>query len=183
MAWTVFPLVPRYKTAANAGVIEIMKTTHIILAVLLLAVSGNVMSEEEYSIIGTSVSELPYNIDCDPERNLIFGKARITITHCIDSLGPDSNGMYKAYYDYETIILEMDNETVSAKRYADTPEEASLIRIKDTTGERLLRLDDFNRELIKTAISFLINNGAENLMYLDKFNQKSGYSPIPKDSV
>lgn len=160
-----------------------MKTTHLLLSVLLLAVSGSVMSEEEFSLIGTSVSELPYNIDCDPERTIIFDKARITITHCIDSLGPDSDGVYQAYYDYETIILEMGNETVFAKRYADTPEEASLIRIKDSTGERLLQLDDFNRDLIKTAISFLINSGAENIKYLDKFNQKSGYSPVPKDGV
>lgn len=160
-----------------------MKTTHLILSALLLAVSGNVMSEEEFSIISTSVSELPYNIDCDPERTTIFGKSRITITHCIDSLGPDSDGMYQTYYDYETITLELDNETVSAKRYADTPEEASLIRIKDATGERLLQLDDFDRDLIKTAISFLVKSGAENIMYLDKFNKINGYSPVPKDGV
>jgi hypothetical protein len=160
-----------------------MKTTQLILSVLLLAVSGNSMSEPPFSITGTSVSELSYNIDCDPERAINFGKARVTITHCIDSLGPDSDGMYQAYYDYETIILEMDNKTVYAKRYADTPEEASLIRIKDSTGERLLRLDDFNGDLIKTGISFLISNGAENIMYLDKSNQKTGYSSVPKDGV
>ena len=160
-----------------------MKTIHLILSALLLAGSGNVMSEEEFSIIGSSVSELPYNIDCDPDRTTIFGKARITITHCIDSLGPDSDGMYQAYYDYETIILEMDNVTVSAKRYADTPEDASLTRIKDSTGERLLQLGDFNRDIIKTAISFLRNSGAENIMYLDKFNKKSRYSPVPKSGV
>lgn len=141
------------------------------------------MSEPEFSITSSSVSELQYNIDCDPERTIIFGKASITITHCIDSLGPDSDGMYQAYYDYETIILEMDNKTVSAKRYADTPEEASLIKIKDSTSERLLRLDDFNRDFIKTAISFLISNGAENIMYLDKSNKKIGYSPVPEDGV
>ena len=82
--------------------------------------------------------------------------------------------MYQAYYDYETIILEMDNETVFAKRYADTPEEASLIRVKDSYGERLLQLNDFNRVIIKTAISFLRSNGAENIMYLDKSNKKVG---------
>ncbi|WP_419811488.1 hypothetical protein [Bacterioplanoides sp.] len=141
------------------------------------------MSEKEFSIIGTSVSELPYNIDCDTKRTTIFGKARVTITHCIDSIGPDSDGMYQAYYDYETIILEVDNETVSAKRYADTPEEASLIRIKDSKGERLLQLDDFNKVLIKTEISFLRNSGSENIIYLDTSNQKIGYSTVPKDGV
>ena len=77
----------------------------------------------------------------------------------------------------------MDNKVVYAKRYADTPEKASLLRIKDSTGERLLRLDDFNRDLITTAISFLTSNGAKNIMYLDKSNQKSGYNPIPKDGI
>lgn len=161
----------------------IMKAPYLIISGLLLSASGDVMSEKEFSIIGTNVPELPYNIDCDTERTTIFGKARITITHCIDSIGPDSDGMYHAYYDYETITLELDNETVSAKKYADTPEEASLIRIKDSKGERLLQLDDFNRVLIKTAISFLRNSGAENIMYLDTSNQKSGYSTVPKDGV
>ena len=161
----------------------IMKTTHLILTALLLVVSVSAMSEEEFSIISTSVSELPYNIDCDPEKITSFGRARIMITHCIDSLGPDSDGIYQTYYDYETIIFELDNETISAKRYADTPEEASLIKFKDSTGERLLQLDDFDRDLIKMAITFLISNGAEKIMYLDKFNKENGYSPAPKGGV
>lgn len=119
--------------------------------------------------------------DCNEPKKEQFGGVSITITHCIDSSGPDSNGTYEFYYDYETIIFELGSESVSGKRYADTPEEASLIRITDLSGERLLEASDFRKELVKVSVSYLVANGAKSVQYLDQSNTISGYSEVPSE--
>ncbi len=148
-----------------------MRTAQILIAALLIIISG------------ASVSEPPINFDCGQPKAVSFSGVKIIITHCIDSQGPDSNGMYSFYYDYETIIFEMGNESLSGKRYSDTPEEVSLTRIKEANNERLLEVSDFNKSLVKVAISYLKNNGAETVVYLDKSNQTNGYSPVPNNDA
>ncbi|MEC8523161.1 MAG: hypothetical protein VXZ24_02820 [Pseudomonadota bacterium] len=160
---------------------KLMNNPYLILSVLVLIVSGNVQSEDEFTMVESGVVDMPYNTYCDQNRTIVLGKTRINISHCIDYTGPDGDGKYQSYYDYETIIFEMDGETVRVRRYKDTPEEASLLRISDSLGSRLLQLEDFDRNIIKTAVSFLVNSGAENVMYLDEANQASGYSQVPQD--
>ncbi|WP_045859535.1 hypothetical protein [Teredinibacter purpureus] len=131
------------------------------------------------SMVSKSESEMSFN--CDEPKKQLFDGVSITLTHCIDSSGPDSDGAYGFYYDYETIIFELGNESVSGKRYADTPEEASLIRITDLSGERLLETSDFKKELVKVSVSYLIVNGAKSVQYLDQSNTISGYSEVPSE--
>ncbi|WP_045857976.1 hypothetical protein [Teredinibacter purpureus] len=131
------------------------------------------------SMVSKSESEMRF--DCDEPKNEQFDGVSIKITHCIDSSGPDSNGAYEFYYDYETIYFELGSESVSGKRYADTPEEASLIRIKDLSGERLLEGSDLKKELIKISVSYLMANGAKSVKYLDRSNAISGYSVVPSE--
>lgn len=131
------------------------------------------------SMVSKSESEMRF--DCDEPKKEQFDGLSITITHCIDSSGPDSNGAYEFYYDYETIIFDLGSESVSGKRYADTPEEASLIRIKDSSRERLLEASDFKKELVKVSVSYLIANGAKSVKYLDQSNTISGYSEFPSE--
>ena len=126
-----------------------------------------------------SKSESDMSFDCDKPKKERFGGVSITITHCIDSSDPDSNGAYEFYYDYETIVFEMGSESLSGKRYADTPEEASLIRIKDFSGERLLEASDLKRELVIVSVCYLKANGAKSVRYLDQSNTISGYSAFP----
>lgn len=53
------------------------------------------------SMVSESESEM-MRFDCDEPKKELFNGVSITITHCIDSSGPDSNGAYEFYYDYET---------------------------------------------------------------------------------
>ena len=75
----------------------------------------------------------------------------------------------------------MEGESVSGKRYADTPEEASLIRIKESSEERFLERADFKKELLKISVSYLKANGAKSVQYLDRSNTVSGYSLVPSE--
>lgn len=131
------------------------------------------------SMISKSESEMKF--ECGEPKKERFDGVSITITHCIDSSGPDSNGAYEFYYDYETIVFELGSESVSGKRYADTPEEASLIRVKESSEERFLEGDDFKKELLKTSVSYLKANGARSVKYLDRSNTISGYSVVPSE--
>lgn len=129
------------------------------------------------AMVSKSGSEMIF--ECDKPKKEQFGGVSITITHCIDSSGPDRNGDYEFYYDYETIIFDLGTESISGKRYADTPEEASLIRIKDLGGERLIEASDLKKEIVKVSISYLKANGAKSVKYLDQSNTISGYSEFP----
>jgi hypothetical protein len=125
------------------------------------------------------VSKSETSFECDEPKKEQFGGVSITITHCIDSSGPDSSGAYEFYYDYETIIFDLGSESVSGKRYEDTPEEASLIHIKDLGGERLIEESDLKKEIVKVSVSYLKANGAKSVKYLDQSNTISGYSEFP----
>ena len=83
-----------------------------------------------------SKSESEMSFECDEHKKEQFGGVSITITHCIDPSGPDSNGAYEFYYDYETIIFDLGSESVSGKRYADTPEK----QIRQSLGVKNLRI-------------------------------------------
>ncbi len=135
-------------------------------------------------LLGTSmaaISSPEVKLKCGEPQKEIFDGVSITVTHCIDSSGPDSNGAYEFYYDYETIVFELGDESISGKKYADTPEEASLIRIKEQGKERLLENADFKKELVKVSISYLKANGAKSVKYLDRANTHNGYSEVPSE--
>ncbi|MBY6192152.1 hypothetical protein KUV22_17165 [Microbulbifer agarilyticus] len=127
------------------------------------------------------MSSTEMKFECEEPENEIFDGVSITVTRCIDSSGPDSNGAYEFYYDYETFVFELGDESISGKKYADTPEEASLIRIKERGKERLFENADFKKELVKVSISYLKANGAKSVKYLDRANTHNGYSEVPSE--
>ena len=124
------------------------------------------------------MSKPEIKLECDSLQKETYNGVSITITRCVDSYGPDSDGAYEFYYDYETIVFEVGDESVSGKRYSDTPREASLIRFKDLSGERLLDRSDFKKSLIRSSVSYLKVNGAEFVKYLDQSNTITGYSEV-----
>lgn len=128
-----------------------------------------------------SMSEPEMKFECEASKQEYYNEVSITITRCIDSYGPASDGMYEFYYDYETIKFEIGSESISGKRYTDTPAEASLIRIKNSDGERLIEIADFEKKLLKDSISYLKANGAKSVKYLDRTNKISGYSEVPNE--
>lgn len=129
------------------------------------------------SMISKSEAEIKH--ECGDPKKEQFDRVSVTITHCIDSYGPDTNGSYEFYYDYDVIFFELGSESVSGKRYADTPEEASLIRITESGKERFFEDADFKKELLKISILYLQANGASIVKYLDRSNKISGYSAAP----
>ena len=144
-----------------------MNKYHYLILALFMGVSGVAMSKPEIKL------------ECEAPQKESYNGVSITITHCVDSYGPDSDGAYEFYYDYETIVFEMGGESVSGKRYADTPKEASLIRIKGLAGERFIERSDFEKVIMKNTISYLKTSGAEFVKFLDQSNTLTGYSEVP----
>ncbi len=128
-----------------------------------------------------SIAKPEYNVECDAPRIENHSGLSIAITHCVDYYGPGEGGTHQILYDYETIVFEMGNEFVSGKRYSDTPNEASLTRIRSVDGERFLEKIDFGKDLLKSSISYLQRQGAKTIKYLDKSNEIDGYSLVPTE--
>lgn len=150
------------------------------------AALGFIMNGSRYLIsallFSISVVAMPnpeMKFECDAPKHENYNGVAITIKHCVDSSGPDSDGFYEFYYDYETFVFELEKESVSGKRYSDTQEEASFTRITDLDGERYIESRDFEKELLRSAISYLKARGAETITYLDPSNTFNGYSKIP----
>ena len=133
------------------------------------------------SVPMVSKSEPEMKFECSEHKKEEYYGVSVLITRCIDSSGPDSNGAYEFYYDYETIVFEHESGSVSGRRYADTPDEASLIRINDSCEERFLKEADFKKELVKISVSYLKANGAMSVKYLDRSNTVNGYSVVPSE--
>lgn len=131
-----------------------------------------------FGVAMVAKSEPEMSFECDEPKKEQFGGLSITITHCIDSSGPDSDGAYEFYYDYETIIFDLGGESISGKRYADTLEEVYLTGIKDLGGERLIEESDLKKEIVKVTLSYLKANGAKSVKYFDIV---SGYSEFPSE--
>ena len=54
-----------------------------------------------------SKSEPEMTFECGEPKKDVFDGVSVAITRCIDSSGPDSDGAYEFYYDYETIVFEL----------------------------------------------------------------------------
>jgi hypothetical protein len=98
--------------------------------------------------------------------------------HCIDSMGPYSDGTYEFYYEYDMYYFTSENYFVHARSYIDTPNEASFRGLEVNGENRFLTKHDFQLPFMQTAIEYLLSVGKEKLKWLDTNNQ-NGYSTVP----
>ena len=119
-----------------------------------------VVSEAEYRCAGVALS--------------------VRQTHCIDSLGPDGNGFYEYYYEYDIYEIESDSVLVCARSYVEEPQAAHLLGLVENGTRRLLVENDFSRPQVLAALEYLDSRGKIDLTWLDEANNYDGYTPVPR---
>jgi len=94
-------------------------------------------------------------------------------------MGPDSNGLYEFYYEYDLYEFTQGSETLHARSYASEPEEAHLLGIEVGGQGRLLTATDLGKPLPRAALQYLREAGKSSLTWLDPNNRVNGYSRVP----
>ena len=127
--------------------------------------------------------ELPISAECEVPVLEEFPYEEQTISvsrkHCVDKMGPNQDGYYEFYYDYELIDFSLGTTTLHGRTYADDPEEAHLIALELDGQRKFLSVTDFETPLPRAAIRYFHNSGKTQLNWLDPSNELSGYSPVP----
>jgi len=156
---------------------------NILLLITLFLGSCANTAQEEYTVIDTYVmDDLPsqesvtvllerYDV---PNTNIWAKKERI-----IDSLGPDNDGAYVYYYEYDVYYFTSEKHSVSARTYIDSLSEASFRRLEVNGEKRFLEKDDFELPFMRDVVDYLKSEGKTNLMWLDTENSNNGYSVVP----
>lgn len=150
------------------------------MGLILLLVSGCADRPQTHS---SDIAAVPADIDCVDvhERLLLPGtNIRLTQQHCKDWMGPDEQGLYVYFYEYDTYVFSDGNSKLSARSYIDDDSEAHFLRIEQAGTERFLQCSDFDLPFVSSAMSYLLQNGKTSLTFLDSENHKGGYSPVPK---
>ena len=131
------------------------------------------------------MSDADYQIseDRDEPRVSVFRfdnvDIEVTCTKCIDKMGPDENGRYDYYYDYELFEFKSGSNVIHARAYADQKEEAHLTAIDIEDEQRLLSKSDLKTVLGRAAIHYFWNLGKTEVNWLDADNDVDGYSLVP----
>ncbi len=100
--------------------------------------------------------------------------------HYVDKGEQDEQGYYDYYYEYYIYTFTDKQFSYIARRYVDTPEEASFMkkRIKRKRNKipkaSYITPDDFADPLFQSAISYLKSEGVLEINYLSDY----GYLPI-----
>ena len=128
------------------------------------------------------LNALPSHSGCEAIiTNKRIGNTNISVSqqHCIDSMGPDENGNYEYYYEYDIYFFTDNKQTVNARSYVDEVTQAQFLRLDTGGAERLLETTDFQSDLVKTAAEYLRSIGKHELLWLDSNNKLDGYSAVP----
>jgi hypothetical protein len=127
--------------------------------------------------------ELPISLECAEPIVETFahtaGEVHVSRKHCIDKMGPDANGLYEFYYEYDLYEFSQGSETLHARSYTSEPEEAHVLGIESGGQRGLLAESDLAKALVRAALEYLRTTGKTKLTWLDPSNEVNGYSPIP----
>ncbi|MDJ0758290.1 MAG: hypothetical protein QNJ19_02785 [Woeseiaceae bacterium] len=128
-------------------------------------------------------ADLPISFERDePEVSIFqFENVDIEVTRSkgVDKMGPDEDGLYEFYYDFELFEFRSGSRVVHGRAYADQENEASLIAIYEDGERRLMSVSDLQADLGRAAIRYFKNIGKTDIKWLDPDNKVTGYSPIP----
>jgi len=132
---------------------------------------------------GRYSSDLPISGGCEAPviEEFPYDEQTISVSskHCVDKMGPDQDGYYDFYYDYQLFEFSLGTTTLRGRTYEDDPEEAHFLGIEVDGQRRLLSITDFEKPLLRAAIRYFHNSGRTQLNWLDPSNELDGYSPVP----
>jgi hypothetical protein len=127
--------------------------------------------------------ELPISQQCEAPVIEVFpyGDHAIGVSreHCIDKMGPDQDGYYEFYYDYELFEFSLGTTILHGRSYLDDPEEAHLTGVEVAGETKFLAVTDLQGILPRAAIHYFHTCGKTQLNWLDPSNELNGYSAIP----
>ena len=92
---------------------------------------------------------------------------RVEVIHHVDADEPR--------YEYDLIWITVGSARILARRYSDTPQQASLMSIEDNGATRFIHAADLTSPLLATAIAHLRSMGVEDVQRL---GGGSGYAPV-----
>lgn len=100
----------------------------------------------------------------------------VVVTHHIDASDGNVQGSYDYYYEYDVYRFSELGETLVARSYADTPDEAHFLRWESHGNVRLLRDCDLKSALFAQAVTHLRRAGKKTLSRLS--GRGDGYEPV-----
>ena len=79
--------------------------------------------------------------------------------HCVDAMGPDSEGSLEYHYDYTTFRFLSEGASLSGRQYKDSPSEAHFLSISNGENPRLIEVEDFQLPLLRAQSHTLKSEG------------------------
>lgn len=113
------------------------------------------------------------------EEQIFYERQRIRLvrTHCVDKMGPDKDGCFEFYYDYEEFAFSLGSETLHARAYAKE-REASLRAIEVSGKTQSLDPGALSTTLVRAAVDYFRRQGRDQVRWLNPADAKNGYTLI-----
>ena len=100
---------------------------------------------------------------------------RVEVEHHVDADEPGEDGLHSYRYEYDLIWITVGSARILARRYSDTPQQASLMSIEENGGRRFIHAVDLTSPLVAAAVAYLSSIGVEDVQRL---GGGSGYAPV-----
>jgi pantothenate kinase len=100
---------------------------------------------------------------------------RVEVEHHVDADEPGEDGLHSYRYEYDLIWISVGSARILARRYSDTPQQASLMSIEENGGRRFIHAVDLTSPLVAAAVAYLSSIGVEDVQRL---GGGSGYAPV-----
>lgn len=101
---------------------------------------------------------------------------RVEVIHHVDGDKPDElDSLLTDRYEYDLIWITVGSSRILARRYSDTPQQASLMSIEENGVRRFIHAADLTSPLLAAAVAHLRSMGVEDVQRL---GGGSGYAPV-----
>ena len=97
---------------------------------------------------------------------------KVECTRHMDAGGSDKSGMYDFRYQYDIYRFIGAEEVLTARSYADAPQETHFLGLEIKGERRFVRRDDFARAFFIEAIDYRKDEGKSELHWLVRTNTK-----------
>ena len=100
---------------------------------------------------------------------------RVEVVHHVDAHVDASTGGSIGANEYDLIWVTVGSARILARRYGDTPQQASLMSIEEGGVRRFIHASDLTSPLVAAAVAYLTSIGVEDVQRL---GGGSGYAPV-----
>ena len=167
--------------AKNLGVQVLMNKLTLIAALFLVGCPS--LSVERNQLLETEpvIQMLPQTNTVLVKKNqeILDTKVWVKRDRIKDSMGPNEEGEYLYYYEYDLYSFSSEKYFVEARSYVVPNEEASFTGLEINGVRRFLQAEDFQLPFMRVVIGYLKSEGKTSLKWLDTGNTKNGYSNVP----